>query len=111
MNTKPGKNIYNDIKTYLEESEQGFKDAESHLLVELEMYFSIFFDAKEYIEKNGYVDKNQNGIKFLNPQIKAADMSSKHIGRILTRIGLYDIMKKKLVGFGKFQQEQESRVK
>lgn len=106
-----GEEIYDSLKNYLTGKKEGYERADDHTLQELAFYFNVLYDAKEYIIKNGYTDQNQNNIKYLNPQFKAIDRASKHIRDICTRIGIYEAMKNKLIGYGKMTEKVKSRTK
>ena len=106
-----GEQIYNSLKSYLEGKKEGYEKADSHTLQELAFYFNVLYDAKEHIMKYGYTDQNQNNIKYLNPQFKAIDRASKHIRDICTRIGIYEIMKNKLIGYGRTTETVRKRTR
>ena len=108
---KEGKEIYESITNYLRNNNR-LETADEYILTELAMYYQIWFDAAYEVRKQGAVQKYKNGgYTNVSGYFVAMNKSSQNIEKICHKLGIYEIMKNKLLQYGKMSSEVLSRVK
>ena len=75
------------------------------------MYYQIWFDNAKVISKDGAVQEYESGASNVSGYFVAMNKSSQNIEKICSKLGIYEIMKTKLLQYGKMSSEVLSRVK
>ena len=110
MLKKEGKEIYNSIIDYLKTSNR-LETADEFIIQELAMYYQIWFDAAKVVKTKGAVQEYKTGSSNVSGYFVAMNKSSQNIEKICHKLGIYEIMKSKLLQYGKMSSEVMSRVK
>ena len=107
---KEGKEIYQSIIEYLENTNR-LETADEYVIQELAMYYQVWFDAAKVVSKKGAVQEYKTGSSNVSGYFVAMNKSSQIIEKICHKLGIYEIMKNKLLQYGKMSNEVLSRVK
>lgn len=108
---KEGKEIYDSIIDYLRSSNR-LETADEFIITELAMYYQIWFDAAKVVRKDGAVQTyKKGGYSNVSGYFVAMNKSSQNIEKICHKLGIYEIMKTKLLQYGKMSSEVLKRVK
>ena len=107
---KEGKEIYDSIIDYLKNSNR-LETADEFIINELAAYYQIWFDCWKIVQKEGAVQKYENKTSNISGYFVAMNKSSQNIEKICHKLGIYEIMKNKLLQYGKMSSEVLSRVK
>ncbi len=75
------------------------------------MYYQVWFDSAKVVKKNGAVQEYESGASNVSGYFVAMNKSSQNIEKICHKLGIYEIMKNKLLQYGKMSKEVLSRVK
>jgi len=107
---KEGKEIYESIIEYLKNSNR-LETADEFIIMELAMYYQIWFDSAKVVNELGAVQTYKTGHSNVTGHFVAMNKSSQNIEKICHKLGIYEIMKSKLLQYGKMSNEVLSRVK
>lgn len=108
---KEGKEIYDSIIDYLKNTNR-LETADEYIIQELAMYYQIWFDSAKVVKEKGAVQTYKNGgYSNVSGYFVAMNKSSQNIEKICHKLGIYEIMKAKLLQYGKMSNEVMSRVK
>ena len=110
MLKKEGKQIYNSLVEYLENTNR-FETADQFIIEELATYYQIWHDNKKEISKHGAVQVFEGGSSNINGYFVAMLKAGQMIEKLCHKLGIYEIMKNKLLQYGKMSKEVLSRVK
>jgi P27 family predicted phage terminase small subunit len=97
---KEGKEIYESIIDYLRNSNR-LEVADEFIIQELAMYYQVWFDSAKEVKKNGAVQVYKTGHSNVSGHFVAMNKSSQNIEKICHKLGIYEIMKSKLLQYGK----------
>ena len=108
---KEGKEIQSSLIDYLKSANR-LEVADEFIIQELAMYYQIWFDAAKVVSKDGAVQTyKKGGYSNVSGYFVAMNKSSQNIEKICHKLGIYEIMKNKLLQYGKMSKEIMSRVK
>ena len=107
---KEGKEIYESIIDYIKNSNR-LETADEFIIMELAMYYQVWYDSARVVRKNGAVQEYSSGASNVSGYFVAMNKSSQNIEKICHKLGIYEIMKNKLLQYGKMSNEVLSRVK
>ena len=107
---KEGKEIYNSIIDYLKSSNR-LEVADEFIIQELAVYYQIWYDSARTVKKEGAVQVFDGGSSNVTGHFVAMNKSSQNIEKICHKLGIYEIIKSKMLQYGKMSSEVMSRVK
>ena len=107
---KEGQEIYDSFVDYLHDTNR-LEIADTYILYELATYHQIWIDNERMVRKLGSVQEYDSGASNVNGYFVAMNKCSQIIEKIYHKLGVYEIMKGKLLQYGKMSNEVLSRVK
>ncbi len=110
MLNEKGQEVYNSIIDYLEANSK-VEVLDTFIIQELAMYYQIWYEAADVVRKDGAVQTYQTGASNVSGFFVAMNKSSQNIEKICSKLGIYEIMKKKLLEYGRMTTQVKSRTK
>ena len=107
---KEGKELYDSIIDYLEATNR-LETTDKAIIHELSTYHQIWHDNAKLVEKNKAVQVFDGGASNINGYMVAMLKCSQMTEKLYHKLGIYEIMKNKLLQYGKMSKEVLSRVK
>ena len=110
MLNEEGQKIYDNIINYLEANSK-VEVLDTYVIQELAMYYQIWLEAAKTVKENGAVQEYSSGASNVSGYFVAMNKASQNIEKICHKLGIYEIMKGKLLQYGKMTSDVMSRVK
>ena len=101
-----GKKIYQDLIDYLKDHGGGAQEVDEFVISELAFYCEQFMLAAEMVNKEGAVQVYKSKATALSGYSNACTKFSSEIRSLSHKLGIYEIMKKKLHEYGKAQEAE-----
>ena len=107
---KEGQEIYDSFIDYLQNTNR-LETADTYIIYELATYHQIWIDNKKKVDSIGSVQEYDSGASNVNGYFVAMNKCSQLMEKIYHKLGIYEIMKSKLLQYGKMSSEVMSRIK